>query len=80
MNGRNAKAIRREAKVQMVEWLQSLLEGEERDRINTDNIFEYIPKQTHVMNFGMVKLSIFSYRWFIKILKRGDNPKDYMNV
>jgi len=60
MNGRNAKAIRREAKVQMVEWLQSLLEGEERDRINTGNILEYISKQTHIRAFGSVKLSVFS--------------------
>jgi hypothetical protein len=80
MNGRNAKAIRREAKVQMVEWLQSLLEGEERDRINTGNILEYISKQTHIRAFGSVKLSVFSYKWFVKILKRGGNPKDYMNV
>ena len=80
MNGRNAKAIRREAKVQMVEWLQSLLDGEEKDKINTRNILEYISKQTHIRTFGTITLSVFSYRWFIKILKRGGNPKDYMNV
>jgi len=76
MNGRNAKAIRRQAKEDMVEWLKSLLDGEEKDRINTRSIFEYAPKQTHVVNFGSVQLSIYSYKWFIKMIKTGKNWRD----
>jgi len=77
MHGRKAKAIRRQAKENMVEWLKSLLDGEERDKVTTKNILELAPKQTHVISFGSVTLSIYSYKWFAKQLKQG---KDWKQV
>jgi len=77
MHGRKAKAIRRQAKENMVEWLKSLLDGEERDKVTTKNILELAPKQTHIVSFGTVTLSIYSYKWFIKQLKQG---KDWKQV
>jgi len=77
MHGRKAKAIRRQAKENMVEWLKSLLDGEERDKVTTKNILELAPKQTHVISFGTVTLSIYSYKWFAKQLKQG---KDWKQV
>lgn len=76
MSGKKAKAIRRQAKENMVEWLQSLLEGEERDKVTTKNVLELAPQQTHVMSFGTVKLSIYSHKWFIKMLEDGKDWKD----
>jgi len=75
MHGRKAKAIRRQAKENMVEWLKSLLDGEERDKVTTKNILELAPKQTHVISFGTVILSIYSYKWFVKQLKQGKDWK-----
>ena len=40
MNGRKAKAIRRQAKEDMVEWLQSLLEGEEKDKVTLSSVLD----------------------------------------
>ena len=67
MNGRKAKGIRREAMREMI------------DKVSKDNIFELIPKQTHFRAMGQFKLSVYSYKWFIKTIKRGLNPKDFMN-
>lgn len=77
MNGRKAKAIRRQAKDNMVEWLQSLLEGEERDKVTATTVLDLAPKQTHVMSFGTVTLSIYSYKWFVKMIKK---DKDWKHV
>ena len=79
MNGRKAKAIRRQAMQEMIDWYKGLLGPEEADKVSNDNIFELIPKQTHYRAFGSFKLSAFSYKWFIKTIKRGLNPKDFMN-
>ena len=79
MNGRKAKAIRRQAMQEMIDWYKGLLGPEEADKVSKDNIFEPIPKQTHYRAFGSFKLSAFSYKWFIKTIKRGLNPKDFMN-
>ncbi len=76
MHGRKAKAIRRQAKENMVEWLQSLLEGEERDKVTTETVLELAPRQTHSMSFGTIQLSIYSYKWFIKMIKTGKDWRD----
>ena len=79
MNGRKAKAIRRQALQEMIDWYKGLLGPEEADKVSKDNIFELIPKQTHYIAFGSFKLSTFSYKWFIKTIKRGLDPKDFIN-
>ena len=79
MNGKKAKAIRRRALQEMIDWYKSLLGPEEADKVSKNNIFELIPKQTHFRALGQFKLSVYSYKWFIKIIKRGLNPKDFMN-
>jgi hypothetical protein len=77
MHGRKAKAIRRQAKDNMVEWLKALLPKEEQSKVTTETIQELAPKQTHVMNFGTIKLSIYSYRWFVKMVKQ---DKDWKGI
>ena len=79
MNGKKAKGIRREAMREMLDWYKGLLGPEEADKVSADNIFELMPKQTHQRMLGQFKLSVYSYRWFIKTIKRGLNPKDFMN-
>jgi hypothetical protein len=79
MNGKKSKAIRRQALQEMIDWYKSLLGPEEADKVSKKNIFELIPKQTHFRALGQFKLSVYSYKWFIKIIKRGMNPKDFMN-
>tara|TARA_R100000501_G_scaffold16290_1_gene29601 strand:+ start:824 stop:1066 length:243 start_codon:yes stop_codon:yes gene_type:complete len=79
MNGKKAKVIRRRAIQEMIDWYRGLLGPEEADKVSKDNIFELIPKQTHIRKFNQIKLSVYSYKWFIKIIKRGGNPKDFIN-
>ena len=47
MNRKKIKKIRKKAKGILVEWLQSLVEGPEKEKINEKNLFEMMPEQTH---------------------------------
>jgi hypothetical protein len=58
---------------------KALVDGLANYKVSADNIFELMPKQTHQRMLGQFKLSVYSYRWFIKTIKRGLNPKDFMN-
>ena len=72
MNRKQMKVIRRKAKTIIVEWLQSLLPEEEKDKVNEKNIFAMMPKQTHYYFQNQIRLSAWSYKWVIKKLKQ--NP------
>ena len=54
MNGKKAKAIRRRALQEMIDWYKGLLGPEEADKVSKNNIFELIPKQTHFRALGPV--------------------------
>jgi len=77
MNSRKSKQIRKQAKEYMLEWYLSLLPEEERKEITLDNVLDKIPQQKYTIGFGTRKLSMFSYRWFIKTLKKGLDPRDF---
>ena len=47
MNGRKAKAIRRQAMQEMIDWYKGLLGPEEADKVSKDNILNlYLNKHT----------------------------------
>jgi len=76
MNGKKAKTIRRQAKLDMVDWLKSLLTEEEQSNVTVDNVLQLAPKQTHVRAFGQFKHSVYSFKWFVKQVKLGKDWKD----
>ena len=70
MNGRKAKAIRKRGRELLVEWLHSVIPGEDRNKINVDNLEEFLSPQTHIFANRKLLLSAFSLKWVYKKLKR----------
>ena len=66
------KPIRRKARVILVEWLKTLLNKEEQDKVNVKNILGLMPNQTHYYHGDTFRLQPWSYKWIVKKLKR--NP------
>lgn len=69
MNGRKSKLARRLAKDLAFGWLKTLVSKEEAEKITKDNFMGLMPKQTHIMNEGQMRLMPNTYRWFIKQVK-----------
>ena len=73
MNGRKAKRLRKRGKELLVEWLYSIIPDEEdKQKININNIEEYLSEQTHIYTNRKFLLSAFSLKWIYKKVKR--NP------
>ena len=73
MNGRKAKRLRRKGKELLVEWLYSIIpDKEDKQKININNIEEYLSEQTHIYTNRKFLLSAFSLKWIYKKVKR--NP------
>ena len=73
MNGRKAKAQRRQGKQILVEWLYSILpDTEDRALITTETLEDYLADQTHIYLNRKFMLSAYSLKWIYKRVKR--NP------
>lgn len=69
MNGRKSKLARRLAEKLALGWLKTLVSEEEAQKINESNFMSFMPKQTHIMNEGQMRLMPNSYKWFVKQVK-----------
>ena len=69
MNGRKSKLARRLAEKLALSWLKTLVSEEEAQKINESNFMSFMPKQTHIMNEGQMRLMPNSYKWFVKQVK-----------
>ena len=65
--------IRNKAKAILVEWLKTLLNKEEKKKVNIKNILTLLPNQTHYFSGETFRLQPWSYKWVVKKLKR--NPE-----
>ena len=62
MNRKKIKVLRRKAKHILVEWLQSLLPDEEKNKVNINTILYLMPKQTHYMHNFQIYQSAWSFK------------------
>tara|TARA_R100001460_G_scaffold44048_2_gene80580 strand:+ start:13168 stop:13422 length:255 start_codon:yes stop_codon:yes gene_type:complete len=69
VNGRKSKLCRRLGKEMALEWLKTLVSKEEAEQINSNNFISLMPKQTHIMNEGQMRLMPNSIKWFYKRVK-----------
>jgi hypothetical protein len=78
LNGRKSKLTRRLAKELAFGWLKTLVSKEEATKINSNNFMALMPKQTHIMNEGQLRIMPNSFRWFVKQVKLSgvDNIND----
>ena len=77
MNGRKSKLARKLAKELALGWLKTLVTEEESKKINENNFMNLMPKQTHFMTDGQMRLMPQTYRWFVKQVK--DSGVDNIN-
>ena len=76
MNSKKAKHVRRRAKALMVDWIKSMIPEDQHQDITVENLDKYMPDQTHIYANRKVILSAYSYRWFIKKIKKIYNSKN----
>ena len=76
MNSKKAKHVRRRAKELMVDWIKSMIPEDQHQDITVENLDKYMPYQTHIYANRKVILSAYSYRWFIKKIKKLYNLKN----
>ena len=69
MNSKLMKHIRNKAKGIQLEWVQSLLNEDEAEKINRKNIEDFLPQQTHIWHHRTLYNSAYSYRHIIRTLK-----------
>ena len=61
MNAKKMKELRRKVKPIQVEWLQSVLPDDQKEKVNVNNVNDLLPEQTHVMGGGQMYLSCLLY-------------------
>tara|TARA_R100001015_G_C4579089_1_gene135897 strand:- start:420 stop:644 length:225 start_codon:yes stop_codon:yes gene_type:complete len=54
----------------MLEWLQSVVPDEEKDKVTLTNLENYLPDQTHIYANRHLRVSAYTLRWFIKGIKK----------
>lgn len=70
MNRRKSKRIYKQAKRLQLEWLRSLVDEVEASKINEDNMEELLPKQSHILGQGQMRLSFYTDKWLKKKIKQ----------
>jgi len=76
MNGQKAKQLRRKGEQLLIDWLRTMVpEGEDTSKINKNNLYEFLPAQTHIFSNGKFMVSAYTLRWFYKQVKKNPNFK-----
>jgi hypothetical protein len=75
MNGRQAKRIRKLAKLELVDWLRGQLGKEDQSSITIDTILSKLSTQTHFLLQGKYTVAPYSFRWAIKQIKKNERRK-----
>ena len=70
MNSKKEKLVRRNAKQLMLDWLRSVVPDDEKDKVQINNLEEYLPDQTHIYANRHLRVSAYTLRWFIKGIKK----------
>jgi len=70
MNGRKAKQIRNHAKFMLLDWLRTMVSEKEAAKIDESNFEDYLPSQGYVYANRKIILSAYSFKWFIKKIKK----------
>lgn len=70
MNGKKSTTIKNKAIGIQLEWVQSLLDTEEAQKVTHSNLQEMLPKQTHLWAQGQLYNSAFSLKHIKNIIKK----------
>ncbi len=70
MNGKKSKQIRNHAKSMLLDWLKTMVSDEEATKIDKSNFEDYLPSQGYVYANRKIMLSSYSFKWFVKNIKK----------
>ena len=70
MNGKKSKSIKNRAIGIQLEWVQSLLDTEEAQKVTHSNLQDMLPKQTHLWARGQFYNSAFSLKHLKNNIKK----------
>tara|TARA_R100001015_G_C4624508_1_gene182701 strand:+ start:437 stop:715 length:279 start_codon:yes stop_codon:yes gene_type:complete len=70
MNGKKSKQIRAQAKIILVDWLKSLVDKEEANKITKENCLQLLPDQAYFYSNSAFKMQAYSLRWTYKKIKQ----------
>ena len=70
MSPKVCKRISRQTDKILVEWLKSIVDGDEKDKVNLDNIYSLIPPTNYFMVNRSLRLSFYSPKWVRKSIKK----------
>jgi len=80
MNATKTRQVKTKAKEMFIEWLGNHLSEEERNKISIKDIDSLLPEQTHIYaNNKLIHMS-FSFKWFVKYIKRLIKKKDLKQI
>lgn len=80
MSGKQEKKIRARAKAITIDWLKSLVNKEEADKITLENYANKMPRQTHFLLEGTIYLNSFHLKWVVKRIKKLLKHKPLMDI
>ena len=69
MNSKKEKQVRKKAKQLMFDWLLTVVPKEEKKKVSIENLYDYLPEQTHIYANRQLRISAYTLRWFIKRIK-----------
>ena len=69
MRGNKVKAINLQAKLILIEWIQTLVKEEEKDQVTLSNILSLAPAFEYYTKGETVHISVFHPRWIKQKIK-----------
>ena len=69
MNSKKEKQVRKKAKQLMFDGLLTVVPEEEKKKVSIENLYDYLPEQTHIYANRQLRISAYTLRWFIKRIK-----------
>jgi|TARA_R110000803_G_scaffold197237_2_gene260715 hypothetical protein len=70
MNGKQSRKLRLKSKELVMEWVRSLLNEEEAEKISLENYHLLVPKEKYVFANRKLVVSAYTERWFYQNLKK----------
>tara|TARA_B100001250_G_scaffold121601_1_gene103194 strand:- start:1345 stop:1617 length:273 start_codon:yes stop_codon:yes gene_type:complete len=82
MNSKKEKQVRKKAKQLMFDWLLTVVPEEEKKKVSIENLYDYLPEQTHIYANRQLRISAYTLRWFIKRIKHliKQGRKDFNSI
>jgi|TARA_R110000764_G_scaffold228745_1_gene319386 hypothetical protein len=70
MNGKQSRKLRLKSKELVMEWVRSLLNEEEAEKISLENYHLLVPEEKYVFANRKLVVSAYTERWFYQNLKK----------